>query len=444
MSADDFGALQEVLTAQEEHQASYGNDDTYQKEVYGLIPDEVIVVRFVGGAGEPYKLSYHTLAGLNGSEFGDKHLCLGPGCIGCQKAIKGEKRISQASLWVAFTVLSCRPMWLIPTAKQDGTGMFNKREPLRRNSDGLPIWFQKSPNKKGEGQTMFYPNHQHPMQGHQWEEEGIRVWKGSTSPKVQNGSRIMAMIADLKTRCICGKTAGSGMNTSPARVQAFQHACSNCGKQCAAPVQGQTIVCMHCHVSMQPEEQLVCTAGCSTPARASLRHCYVQIKRVGAGNKTTYDFTVLPFSNPEAGHVPLLYRQENGAWVPNALPLGEIYKPNEAALRQAMIARGLLDHNPTTQVPGGVPGMLPGGMAGMPANPFGPAPGQAAPPPNPFAGMPMNVPHPAAPPAAAAPAGPPSMAFQAPSPFAPPAHMPAAAPVPAPAPGGIKPLFKGL
>ena len=437
---DDFGALQDVLEAQEQAQLNAtGGGDTYTHEVYGLIPDEVIIIRFVGGAGEPHKMHFHTLSPMGGNQFGDRHLCLGPGCIGCQRAVKGEQRITRASLWVAFSVYSTRPMWLIPTMKQDKTGTFNKREPLRRNSDGYPIQYVK-----GSPGSVFYPNHQHPLAGHQFEDEGIKVWKGSAAPKAANAASIMSLIADLKTRCQCGKISGGGMSTAPARVQPHSYTCGQCGQPCGAPVQGQSMVCMACHQTMTPDEHLVCTANCGQPARASLRNCYVVVKRTGIETKTAYSFTAMPFSQPEQAHAAKLYRQENNVWVPNSLPLAEIYKPNEAMLRQAMVARGIIDANAQIQVPstlpGAMPGMgLPGAVSPAQLNPFAAAPQQAAPSPvaapQPTVGLPAwgqsgfsgAIPH--ATPAPAAPFQPQVMPIAAPMPFPLPAPGPVASPV---------------
>ena len=416
---EDFGALEEVLNAQQEHASQFGGgSESFMKEVYGLIGEEALLMRFVGGVGEPHKIPYHTLSPHGGNQYGERFICLGAGCPACVKAsIKGEKRVSKVSLWAAFTVYSCRPMFLIPTQKQDGT-TYNKREPFRRNTDGYAIM------KLDGGGTAFYPNGVHPHVGKfNWEEEGIRVWKGSMSSKVQNAARIAALIADLKTRCRCDKSTGAGMSMAKARVQVHSTTCGNCGNPVAAAVVGQTIVCASCGSGGKHDEHLVCTAQCGNPQRASLRDCYVQVKRIGNDNKTVYEFTALPFSQPEQHHMEHLYRQENNVWVPNGLPLAEIYKSNEKALRDAMAARGLVDVA-MAQVPGTMPGTMSGGFppqGGMQpgVNPFSGAGGQPG-------GFPGGMPG-SPPPMSGGPGGAPKPNFPT---------FQGSAPAPTPSPGG--------
>ena len=262
---------------------------TYQREVWSLIPDESIVVRFVGGPAEPHIFSQHGFSRLPNKGF-EKGICSRPDeCVLCMAAsVPGEKRVKRASPYAAFTVYSTRKMQLIPFQREDGsTG--NRTQPIRVNEAGEYI------TKDTSGRTVVVnaPDPQDSLA-----DEGLKIWCGSLHPKAANADQILALDTQLQKVCQCGKRVGTGLNARPAEI--------------------------HEHDGV-----LVCTADCGNPKRGSLTACYVQITRRGQGTDTTYHFRPLPFSEPNEEHVL------------ESLPLAEVYKADPADQAQKLEERGI-------------------------------------------------------------------------------------------------------
>ncbi len=268
----------------------------YQREVWSLIPDESITVRFVGGPTEPHIFQQHGFARHATRGF-EKGICTRPQeCVLCMAAsVPGEKRVKRASPYAAFTVYSTRKMRLVPFTRNDGT-QGTRREPVRVNEAGEYIV------KGTDGRTVVVTDLD--MSG-SFEDEGLKVWCGSLHPKAANADQILALDTQLQKVCQCGSKVGSGLSARPAEI--------------------------HDHDGV-----LVCTADCGNPRRGSLTSCYVQITRRGQGTDTTYHFRPLPFSEANAEHTL------------ESLDLRDIYKADLDANQEMLEARGI---NPSSSAP---------------------------------------------------------------------------------------------
>lgn len=378
--SNDFGNLDAAIEAQKAQQqawASGGELDAYRHELR-LIAGEVVTVRPVGGSGEPHTYNVHQLSPIAGREFGDRLVCLGPSLVCCQKANAGraarDTRIKQASGQAAMTVYSNRIVFLVPQQKQTGE-VYYRQEPYRVNATGQPIY--KDPQTK---QTLMYPGGAHPLATgqYQWQEEGLKVWVGSTGDKAQNMARIFAMAQEFKGRCKCGRSVGSVGITAVAAIHAVALTCANCG--CAFPADplGKVvkITCHTCGHAAAPEETLACTANCGNPQRGSLTSCYLKISRVGQDKTTSYTFEALPFSDPDPKHAPHL-RKPDGS--PNCLDLAKIYAPSPKLMMEGLAARGFNVTAADVVHPGGTAAPMVPGQGFFPGMPV-PPPGMFVPP----------------------------------------------------------------
>ena len=261
----------------------------YQQEVWSLIPDESIVVRFVGGPAEPHIFSQHGFSRLPNKGF-EKGICSRPeDCILCAAAsVPGEKRVKRSSPYAAFTVYSTRQMQMIPWQRDDGSSG-HRTQPVRVNEAGEYI------TKDTSGRTVVVtnPSLEHPVQ-----DEGLKIWCGSLHPKAANADQILALDTQLQKVCQCATRVGTGLNARPAEI--------------------------HEHDGV-----LVCTADCGNPKRGSLTACYVQITRRGQGTDTTYTFRPLPFSEPNEEHTL------------ECLNLAEVYKPDPQDQAAKLEERGI-------------------------------------------------------------------------------------------------------
>jgi hypothetical protein len=263
----------------------------YQHEVWSMIPDETIILRFVGGESEPHIFHQHGFARHPHRGF-EKGICAKPeACELCvASSMPGEKRVKRASPYSAFTVYSTRKMLLTPVQRDDGSTV-HRREPLRVDQAGTFIT-----KCKNTGLTITCDDNR--MNELQLEDEGLRVWCGSLHPKAANADQLLALDMQLQKVCQCGQRVGTGLGARPAEVH----------------VEG---------------DEATCTANCGNPRRGSLTSCYVQVTRRGQGTDTTYQFTPLPFSDPSPEHEL------------NPLPLPEIYKPDTDVNREMLDARGI-------------------------------------------------------------------------------------------------------
>jgi hypothetical protein len=293
-----FGNLQAARSAQTQTSNQKRKAPRYQSEVWGLIDEESIVVRFSGGAAEPHIFQQHGLA--RHPQFGfEKAVCCKPTpCEACVAAsVRGEKRVKKPSPYAAFTVYSSRQLSLIPYTRQDGTTGV-RRQPLRQNSSGTYI--AKCPNTK-----VVRPVQDSDLENlREWdtEDEGLKSWCGSLSLKANNAAKLLQLDEQLQSKCQCGQRVGTGLGARPAEIEVI-------------------------------EGNLRCTSGCDNPSRGGLTSCYVQITRRGVGTDTTYDFSPLPFSAPEPDH-------EMGN-----LSLAELYAPDPEGMQDQLHARGV--HVPT-------------------------------------------------------------------------------------------------
>ena len=268
----------------------------YRQEVWSLIPDESIIVRFVGGPSEPHIFHQHGFARHPSRGF-EKGICAKPGdCVLCQaSSVPGEKRVKRASPYAAFTVYSTRKMRLIPVTRNDGTSAY-RREPIRVNAQNELI-------DKIDGKTrLLSPMEVETRLSSESEDEGIKIWCGSLHPKAANADQILALDMQLQKVCQCGGKVGTGLGARPAEI-----------------------------VEKYPGEggPIECTADCGNPRRGSLTSCYVQITRRGQGTDTTYHFQPLPLSEPNAEH----------SMAP--MDLAEIYKADLNANVEMLEARGI-------------------------------------------------------------------------------------------------------
>tara|TARA_Y100000593_G_C4293694_1_gene329515 strand:+ start:684 stop:1703 length:1020 start_codon:yes stop_codon:yes gene_type:complete len=303
---------------------------TWMQEIWALIPDESVIVRFVGGPAEPYIFHQHGFARHPERGF-EKGICLGGNaCPMCSAAaVPGERRVKRATPYAAFSIYSTRKMLKIPTETQDGK-TYNKKEPLRVNSDGEHIY-------KLNGNVSIHQGGVDPRANqYETEDEGTKIWCGSLHPKANNADKLLALDMRLQKLCQCGSTVGEGMSARPAGITVEGHSCEECGENLnySSDSVGDA-VCSSCgHVGV-PNEALSCTANCGSPKRGGLTHCYVRVTRRGAGTDTTYDFTPLPFSSSEH---PLEQKD-----------LKTIYAPNGESVNEMLLIRGITPGGGSTQ-----------------------------------------------------------------------------------------------
>ncbi len=293
-----FGNISAARAAAETSQSSnrFGSIPTYKHELWSLVDNESVVVRFVGGNAEPHIFHQHGFARHPDRGF-EKGVCLRPEhCPMCEAAaVIGEKRVKRATPYAAFTVYSTRQMLKIPAQGQDGKEYF-KKEPLRTDVEGRHIY-----KVRGSQQTTVHQNGVDARaERYEAEDEGLKVWCGSLHPKANNADKLLALDMRLQGLCQCAQVTGSGLSTSSATVSVSGYQCEECGENVGYdPVQSGSATCRECgHVGV-PTESVSCSAGCAAPKRGGLTKCYVRITRRGTGTDTRYDFQPLPFSLPE-------------------------------------------------------------------------------------------------------------------------------------------------
>ena len=289
-----FGNIQAARSAAQQTQtvAKPKKIPTWMHEIWALIPDESVIVRFVGGPSEPFIFHQHGFARHPDRGF-EKGICVGQDCPMCAASgVPREKRVKRKSPYAAFTVYSTRKMLKIPAQSNDGKQYF-KREPIRVNSEGQHI-------HKAAGITPVYQGGVDPRSTqYEVEDEGAKVWCGSLHPKANNADKLLALDMRLQKLCQCGGTTGEGLSARPAVVNVSGYSCEECGDEVSSSDGFTDVVCSSCGHVAKPEESLECSAPCANPRRGGLTHCYVRITRRGSGTDTTYDFTPLPFSNAE-------------------------------------------------------------------------------------------------------------------------------------------------
>ena len=141
---------------------------TFMHELWALIPDESVIVRFVGGEGEPYIFNQHGFSRHPERGY-EKGICARPqACTLCQAAaVRGEKRVKKASAYAAFSVYSTRKMVKVPFTRDDGSTGF-RRQPVRCNVDGQHIF------KNSSGQTHMFEGGVDPkVSQYETEDEGV-------------------------------------------------------------------------------------------------------------------------------------------------------------------------------------------------------------------------------------------------------------------------------
>jgi hypothetical protein len=321
-----FGNISEARRVAQSSQANKPRvTPTFVHEIWALIPDEVVVVRFVGGPSEPYIFHQHGFARHPERGF-EKGICLRPAdCPMCAAAsVPGEKRIKRATPYAGFTIYSTRKMLKIPHTKEDGTQYF-KREPVRCNLDGQHI--KKAPGAN-QPTTIVAKGVDPRVSQYESEDEGLKVWCGSLHPKANNADKLLALDMRLQKLCQCGETTGEGLSARPAEIILKGHACEECGDSINHYEAGAgNTTCRGCgHVGI-PNEIVDCAADCGNPKRGGLIECYVRISRRGAGTDTVYDFNPLPFSRPEH---PLECKE-----------LKSIYASNLETANEMLSARGI-------------------------------------------------------------------------------------------------------
>ena len=292
-----FGNLSKARQAIEGSQTSNRPRKTpsFMHELWTLIPGESVIVRFVGGEGEPYIFNQHGFSRHPDRGF-EKGICAKPeACSLCQAASAiGEKRVKKASPYAAFSVYSPRKMMKVPFTRDDGSSGF-KRSPVRCDIEGCHIY------KNTNGQTVSFEGGVDPKSSqYELEDEGVKVWCGSLHPKASNADQIIGLDMQLQKLCKCRNTVGAGLSSRPAETTTAGYECKSCGESSAYnPNVGGQVTCQECGYVGVPQEVVDCTANCDNPTRGGLTQCYVRITRRGAGTDTTYDFTPLPFSEPE-------------------------------------------------------------------------------------------------------------------------------------------------